>query len=309
MRALRYRAMSAAPIRFRRAVVIANPIAGRGRGERFANEVGDMLRRAGVACDVHTTRKRGDAKSFAADLAPDVDLVISIGGDGTLSEVLTGLRRHDVIIGLLPLGTANVLSLDLGLPRDVAGFERMLAAGHVQRVDTALVNGSMLSFLVCGIGFDAAVVRALEARRTGPITRFDWVRAAVAALKSWDAPRLSVEVDGKAIDGEFGQVLVSNIVHYGGYDVLSPDRRLDDGLFEVYAFPGTSRTRLLRHGLRAALGRFPGGGVAMQRARSVKVRSDRLAPVQIDGDFRGETPFELVVGSQPFRILVPSSPA
>jgi YegS/Rv2252/BmrU family lipid kinase len=301
--------MSTAPIRFRHAVVIANPIAGRGRGERFANELSGMLRRVGVACDVRLTTKRGDASSFAANVAPDVDLVISIGGDGTLSEVLTGLRRHDVTIGLLPLGTANVLSLDLGLPHDVAGFERMLAAGHVRRVDTAVVNGSMLSFLVCGIGFDASVVRALEARRKGPITRVDWARAAVAALSSWDAPRLSVEVDGRAIDGEFGQVLVSNIVHYGGYDVLSTDRRLDDGLFEVYAFPGTSRARLLGHAVRGTFGRFPTSAVPMRRARQVIVRSDRPAPVQIDGDFRGETPFELVVGSQPFRILVPSSPA
>ncbi len=301
--------MSAAPIHFRHAVVIANPIAGRGRGERLAREAGDMLRRVGLVCDVLTTTKRGDAVHFAAAIAADVDLVISIGGDGTLSEVLSGLRRHDVTIGLLPLGTANVLSLDLGLPRDVAGFERMLLAGNMQSVDTAVVNGSMLSFLVCGIGFDASVVRALEARRRGPITRVDWARAAFTALGSWDAPHLSVEVDGVAIDGEFGQVLVSNIVHYAGFDVLSPDRRLDDGLFEVYAFPGTSRARLLRHAVRATFGRFPNGNVRVHRARSVTVRSDRPAPVQIDGDFRGETPFELVVGSQPFRILVPSAPA
>jgi diacylglycerol kinase family enzyme len=184
----------------------------------------------------------------------------------------------------------------------------MLRGGRVQRVDTALVNGTMLSFLVSGIGFDASVVRALERRRRGPITRVDWARAGIAALAAWEPMRLSVEVDGTPLAGEFGQVLVSNIVHYGGYDVLSADRLLDDGQFEVYAFPGTSRTRLLGHAVRATFGRFPAGEVKMKRARRVVVRSDRPAPVQIDGDFRGETPFELVVGSQPFRILVPSAP-
>jgi diacylglycerol kinase (ATP) len=301
--------MTTAPIPFRHALVIVNPIAGRGRGEGYAREIGETLRKRSIACEVKPTTKRGDATEFAAAAAPDVDLVVSIGGDGTLSEVLHGLRGRDVPIALFPLGTANVLALDLGLPRSVAEFERMLHEGTVQRVDTAIVNGTLISFLVCGIGFDAAVVRALEARRRGPITRIDWARAAISAMASWNAPRLSLEIDGRAVEGTFGQVLVSNIVHYGGFDVLGRDRKLDDGAFEVYAFPGTSRTRLLGHAVRATFGRFPSGAVPMRRAQRVVVRSDKAAPVQIDGDFRGETPFELVVGSQPFHILVPSAHA
>jgi YegS/Rv2252/BmrU family lipid kinase len=298
--------MSVGPIPFRNALVIANPIAGRGRGEQFARDVAAMLARDGVACEVRTTAKRGDATAFAASLSPLADLVVSIGGDGTLSEILSGLKRHDVTIGLLPLGTANVLSLDLHLPRDVDGFERVLAGGRVQAVDTALVNGSRLSFLVCGVGFDAAVVRALEARRKGPITRLDWVRAGFDAYAGWKSRRLTVEIDGQPLEGEFGHVLVSNIVHYAGLAVLDADRKLDDGLFEVYTFPGRSRTRIAGYLVRGALGRFPAGSVRMRRARRVVVRSDQPAPFQVDGDFGGETPFELAVGTQPFRILVPS---
>jgi YegS/Rv2252/BmrU family lipid kinase len=301
--------MSDAPIPFRRALVVANPIAGRGLGEHRARELEARLRRSGVACDVSTTSKRGDATASVAGMDADVDLVVSIGGDGTLSEVVTGLRGREVPVGLLPLGTANVLSLDLGLPRDVAGFVRMLASPRVQRVDTAVVNGKLLSFLVCGIGFDAAVVRALEHRRRGPITRFTWVRAGLAAFASWEPVPLTVEIDGRRLDGEFGHVLVSNIVHFAGYDVLDRERRLDDGLFEVYTFPGTSRASIVAQILRGALGRFPSGDVKLWRASHVFVRSERPVPVQIDGDAGGQTPFELVVGSKPFRILVPSLPA
>lgn len=292
-------------IPYRRVLVIANPIAGRGRGEKNARELASALSRANVACDLQFPTARGDGRARAERLAPDVELVVVIGGDGTLTEVLAGLPRRDVLVAVLPMGTANVLALDLRLPRDVAGFEALLTRARIQLLDTALVNGSMLSFLVSGVGFDAAVVRALEERRTGPITRLDWVLAGVRAFKAWDSPRLRVEIDGVGVPGEFGQVLVSNIVHYAGYDVLDPGRVFDDGQFEVYMFKGHSRTALLGHMMRGATGRFPSRRVTMRRARRVSVRGDRPAPFQIDGDFRGEIPFELAVGSHPFRLLVP----
>ncbi len=289
----------------RKTLVIANPIAGRGRGERMARELGASLARAGFEVDLHLTRARNDGRQRVERLERDVDLVIAVGGDGTLSEVLHGLPRHDLDVAVLPMGTANVLGLDLSLPRDVSGFVDMLKAGRTQRIDTALVNGRFVSFLVCGVGFDALVVRELEKRRRGPITRIAWTLAACRALAAWRDPRLSVEADGARVEGEFGLVLVSNIVHYGGYDVLRRDRVFDDGLFEVYTFPARSRLGLLRHALRGVFGRFPSDQVRCRRARRVVVRAPEPVPFQVDGDLRGETPFELVVGAEPFRLLVP----
>jgi diacylglycerol kinase family enzyme len=191
------------------------------------------------------------------------------------------------------------------LPRDVAGFLKLLASGRAQRVDTASVNGDMISFLVTGVGFDAAVVRAMEQRRKGPITKLAWVRAGFSAFFTWSAPALEVEVDGQRVPGDIGQVLISNIVHYAGFDVLAPDRVLDDGLFEVYTFEGRSKASFLAHALRGALSRFPSGSVSMRRGKHIVVRSNVPAPFHIDGDYRGETPLDMTVGSNPFRILVP----
>lgn len=289
----------------RRVLVIANPIAGRGSARERAEALARELDTAGLACELHFTRARGDATTRAAAVEADVDVVVSVGGDGTLCEVLTGLPRRDLDVAVLPMGTANVLSLDLALPRDPTGVARLVRTGRVQRLDTALVNGTLLSFLVSGVGFDAAVVHELDRRRKGPITKLDWCAAAWHAFRTWDGPRLDVEVDGQRIEGEWGQVLVSNIVHYGGFPVLDPTRALDDGRFEVYLFPGRTRRRVVGHLVRGMLRRFPSGPVSMRRARRVVVRADRPAPVQIDGDARGSTPFDLVVGSHPFRLLVP----
>jgi len=295
----------ASNVRHRRALVIANPVAGRGRGQAAARELVATLERESVSCELFFTDARGAATRRAQELEAEVDLVVSVGGDGTFSEVLAGLPRRDVDVAVFPMGTANVMALDLTLPHDVQQFAAMLMKRKVQFLDTGIVNGTRLTFLVCGIGFDAAVVAELEKRRRGPITKLAWFVAGLRALLAWRAPQLEVEIDGTRVGGECGLVLVSNIVHYAGYDVLEPNRRLDDGLFEVYLFQGGSRTSLVLHGIRGLFGRYPSRRVLLRHARRVVVRAPSPVPFQVDGDLVGETPFEFVVDSHPFRLLVP----
>jgi diacylglycerol kinase (ATP) len=296
------------PRPFRRALVLANPIAGSGRARRASEELATGLEGIGIEVELHFTRERGDARERAQKLARDVDLVVSVGGDGTLGEVLaglSGLSGRDVPVAILAAGTANVMSLDLGLPRRVAGLLEVIALGRTVPVDTARVNGERLSFLVTGVGFDAMAVHELESRRRGPITRASYVAAGLRVLRRYAPPSLEVELDGRQMPGRFAQVLVSNVVHYGGFRVLSSDRRLDDGLFEVYLFPKGSRASLAGYALRALLRGLPGGACTRLRARRVRIVSEAPVPCQVDGDAFGETPVEIAVHPVQSRLVVP----
>jgi YegS/Rv2252/BmrU family lipid kinase len=290
--------------RFRRALVVANPIAGRGRGAGAARDVVEGLRRRGVASELHLTRARGDGVARVRELGGGVDLVVAVGGDGTLREVLEGLPDPAIAVGLVPVGTANALSLDLGLPRDPARALDVMLAGTVTRLDVGWINGR-LTFLVSGIGLDAMTVRALEERRRGPIRRASYVVPLLRAVARYRPPRLHVEIDGHPRAGEFGLVLISNVVHYAGLLCLSRARRLDDGRFEVFLFRDATRRRLAAAALRALVSELSGTSCEVQPAQRVRVTSETPVPFHVDGDYGGVTPVDFRVSERQYRLLTP----
>lgn len=293
-------------VRYRNALVVANPIAGRGKGEHAATELAEALRNAGIAVELYMTKARDDARVKVRCANPDTDLIVAVGGDGTIGEVMSGLMSDEIHLGILPMGTSNLLGMDLKLPRDVDSLLEVLLAGRTQAIDLCEVNGHT-SFLCTGIGLDAATVRALEKRRKGPISKLSYAAPLLDCLWNFKAPRLKVEIDGKAVDGEYGLVVACNTIHYAGYLKLDRNRRLDDGLYEVYLFRSGSGLAMLTYAIRGLLGWLPGGSCTMVRAKSLRVTSDAPVPYQVDGDYRGETPVELIVTDRQVQLLVPQS--
>lgn len=289
---------------FERALVVGNPIAGRGKGANVAREIAEGLRQMGVPTELFLTSARGDARAHLRSAGTEPDLVVSVGGDGTLSEVFSGLMNPETPVGVVPMGTANCLGHELGLPRDVHRALEVFRAHNVRAIDVARVNDH-ISFLVTGVGLDGISVREVERRRTGPISKVHYARAVLGSLVAYRPPRLSVVLDGKPLPDTFGQVLISNTRNYGGFLNLAPDTRLDDGLYEVYLFPTGTRRELLVAAVRGVVGHLPAGPVTMRRARLVEVTSDEPVPFQVDGDYRGETPVQLEVSSTQYHLVVP----
>lgn len=297
--------MSPAP-ELRRAVrvrLIANPIAGRGRGARAALALEQELARRGARVELALTQGPGQASELAAE-AGGMDLVAVVGGDGTLSEVLKGLPHASLPVGLLPCGTGNVLAGALRLPRDPGRAAEAFLAGRIQELDVARV-GARLSHLVVGIGFDARAVQEVEAHRRGPITKAVYVGALLRAFRHHRPVPLRVWLDGAAQPEAAGMVWVANTPKYAGVLRVARDTRLDDGLWEVYLFPSGSLGELLRAAVRGLFASLPGGPIRMQRARAVRIEADEPVPYQVDGDSGGVTPVAVELLPERYRLLVP----
>jgi len=286
-----------------------------------------VQRRLAIGNDVEVveTNRRGHATRFAHDAARrGIDVVIGYGGDGTLNEVATGIAGSDTALGVLPGGSTNVFARTLGLPNDpVVAADRLalgIAADDVRRIGLGRVNGRFFCFHT-GIGYDAAVVKAVE--RHASLKR--WLGHPLfisAAVSTWargydrHTPhfRLSTDGDRNIDDGYFSIVLNTNPYTYLGNRPLdlSPAATLDNP-FVVVTFR-TMRVLPILRGLGAAL---RGGGVResahvieWRDVHHMVVEHEQPFPYQLDGDYLGDVnrlEFDFVPDA--VRLVFPGSPA
>lgn len=289
--------------------IIANPVSGKGRGIRRAREVAELLQSRGCAAHLVETRQAGDARRLAAE-GGDCSAVVAVGGDGTVNEVLNGLPAGPAI-GMIPSGTANVLAKELGLPRSAEGLTRVLADGREIRWDLAVdrVSGRKV-LLFASAGYDAHVVHVFHAARKGAIRMWQYILWGLKSIVDFEAPRITVELDGRTVATDASWVQVSNVAAYGGPLVFTPRARPDDGRFEVMVLRGGGRRDVVRMFWRAIVGWALGidlclGGLSFHGASRVRLSSHERVPVQVDGDPGGHLPVDLELLPGGARVLAP----
>ena len=286
-----------------RALVIVNPIAGRASGPRFVAELERGLGRHGISTETVVTRKPGDARAAALRAAAH-DVVVAVGGDGTVNEILNGL---DVArpIAVYPVGTGNVLAKEVGSPRRLSRFCEMLGAGRVKELDLASVNGRLFVSMA-GVGFDATVAAAMAARRKGGIRLSTYIVPLLRCFATYAFPPVEVRIDDAEPIRAEGFVLVSNVRTYGGPFVVTPQAVHDDGLFDVCVLPRGSRLRCLR-AMFAFFIRCQRrlSGARYYRGRRVAVTSDERVDYQVDGDHAGCLPATFEILNRKQAVVVP----
>jgi diacylglycerol kinase (ATP) len=293
--------------------IIVNPVSGRGKALRLAEEVTALLRGQGCEVDLCPTQKGGDARSFAAG-GRGFAALAATGGDGTVNEVLNGLPADQTpALAMLPSGTANVFAKELRLPRDAAGLAGMLREGREIPWDLGVERvGGRKFLLFASAGYDAHVVHLFHAARTGPIRMWQYVYWGLKSILGYDAPSIRVELDGTLAEPDAAWVLISNVAAYGGPLVFTPDAKPDNQTFEVMIQRGRRRRDVLRMFMSAITRRLTGAklpqkGVTWHKARQVRLTSadGRPVPVQVDGDPGGHLPGEYEVVPGGIRVLAP----
>lgn len=293
-----------------RVALIVNPHAGRFRPRDALPEVRECLEAAGCDVTLLETARRGDAEAFARGLRPgEVDRVLVAGGDGTLNEVANGLESP-LPVGLIPLGTVNVLARELGIPVDdpIAAC-RLFQEGRVRPIDLGWCSGRRF-VLMAGIGFDAEAVREVSPSVKDLIGAPAYVISGLKALIQMPRPiRYRLDFPGKRKRARGMMLVIANARSYAGFLEIAPAAAIDDGWLDLCLFRERSKWEFLRR-VALALLRRPifDSRVAWYRAREVRVETRPAAAVQLDGDYFGTTPVEVRVLPAAFRVVCPEQP-
>jgi len=285
--------------------VIVNPISGRGMRRRFLHDLEFHLRTRGYPVEITPTTHAGHARELAASMPDDATAVVSIGGDGTHREVLSGLIGRPVPVCVVPAGTENILARTFHLTGRLEEVLSLIQRGRRAELDIGMA-GDRPFVMFSGIGFDAAVAEEVHRKRRGPIWRHTYCVPIVRLWWRYPFPPLEVLVDGRSIVSDAGFVLVANTPRYADSVRAAARAVADDGLLDVVAFRTRTRWELLFYFLRAKLRNHLGDPrVVYAQGSRICVRSNGTAvPVQADGDPILTTPVTYTIRPRAVRILV-----
>ena len=270
-------------------IIVFNPVAGRRRAHLLWRVL-DVLSANGVRLELAETCRAGHAETLAREAANrGAKLVVAAGGDGTIAEVANGLMGTDARLGVIPLGTANVLANELDLPFSTKAVAAALAFGRTTTLWPGIassVTGDRLFVQMLGVGFDAHVVKRVTFQMKKNMGKGAYVAGSLAEMARYRFPPIHLRVDGQ--DTQAASVIVSKGRLYGGRFRLAADAVPGKPGFSVMLFDRSGPWSAMMYGAALPLnllGQAP--GVRSIRADRVDFIGNQPVPAQTDGDPAG----------------------
>ncbi|MFC2008023.1 diacylglycerol/lipid kinase family protein [Chloroflexota bacterium] len=289
--------------------VIVNPAAGAGKTARKWPQIMEHLISIGFRFEHDLTESPGHAIELAREAAEKgYEQVVSVGGDGTINEIVNGLYHAgsigEVTLGIIEMGTGGDYVRTAGVPRTYEAACKCLVNTGKRVVDVGVIeykkNSRMETRLFvnfAGFGFDAEIARRTTQQFKSMGSKSSYLAGLLTTLLFYDNKEISLVVDGEVIEEKICTVVMNNGRYGGGGMLTAPEADLCDGLLDVLIIGDLSKADLLRSLPRIYKGtHLTHPKVTMKKAKEIEIRSALPLPLQADGELIGEVPAR-------FRIL------
>lgn len=292
----------------KRARIIYNPTSGR---EIFKKELAYVLARfeeAGYETSAHATTGEGDATRAAKHAVERYfDLVIIAGGDGTINEAIRGIapQEYRPQVGIIPAGTTNDFARALSIPRDIKKAVDIIIDQHnVKALDIGKVNEHYF-VNIAGGGDLTELTYDVPSKLKSAIGQLAYYIKGIEMLPSLKPVSTVIEYDEHVYEGDIMLFLVANTNSVGGFEKLAPDALIDDGYFDLLILKKTNLAEFLRIASLGIRGQhIENDHIIYTQAKRIKVTPKQKMLLNVDGEFGGELPGELMNLQQHIDFLV-----
>lgn len=293
----------------KRALVLANPKARRAAAEKA--RLSPALEKRGITVLETSETDPSRFGELVGRLGEHVDLIVAAGGDGTLLVVAAALAGKPLPLGVVPLGTANNLARNLGIPLELEAAADVIAAGKLREIDLGSVNGKPF-LTVAGLGLRTQIHRFVPRetkRRWGPLAYAYYWSKLLPRVRPFSA---IVRCDGKETRVRSLQITVCNGRYYGARMTIAQDATLDDGRLHLLSTLIDGAGKALRLLPELWTGRYRWeNGTRLVSGSEIEVVTSRPMRIDTDGEMATSTPATFRVLPRALRVYTPGgqSPA
>lgn len=272
----------------KRLMLIVNPNAGRKRGKRLAPRVIEWLRKSGFTCRMFITKKRGDGTRFAQRNGGEYDVVVCMGGDGTLNEVINGILKggHDVSLGYIPTGSTNDFARSMNISKDPKTAVNDIIKGHTVKLDMGKYCDRYFSY-VASFGLFTKTSYSTPQALKNVLGRVSYFINGAGEVFSLRPEHITVDADGKKFEGEYLFGAISNSKSIGGL-VKYKDNMVNfsDGKLEMMLIKKPDSIAALCKLAQDVLHQnFRSPYISFCRAKQFKIKSGTDFDWTLDGEF------------------------
>jgi YegS/Rv2252/BmrU family lipid kinase len=285
---------------------IVNPFAGIGKKQNFQHKLDQHLNKGLFDYQLEYTTAPNHAKQISAQaVKDDYDIIVAVGGDGSVNEIASQLIGTNKLLGIIPAGSGNGLATHLGYSRNITNAIKSLNTAKPIKIDSCNLNDKQF-FNVAGVGFDAWIAyKTKENKIRGFI---GYLISAIRETLAYKMKTFTINLDGKIIERQCLSVEVANATMFGYNMKIAPLAKLDDGLFDVVIINKAHKLRYL-----LSLFRFPIGNihksslVEYYTAKKVDISCEEEFAVHIDGEgFLSSHSLKFYLNNLSLKVLVPT---
>lgn len=293
---------------YNRALFIYNQTAGQADTEKALAAVLPVISVHVKQLEVIQTEREGETTELCRKWGEKADLIIILGGDGTVHEAINGVAELDKrpVLGILPGGTCNDFSRMLSMPQNLAKAAKSLMEGKTQLLDIGKVNNHyFLNFW--GVGLVAATSTNIDDTQKKVIGKLSYFLSALKTVQMTEPFRYTLRGDDHELEGEAVMILVMNGRYIGTNSIPFPNMKVDDGLFDVLIVKDSSFGAFIEVFNLEELPpneKEAQGNLQHFQTSSLSVKTTPVLAADTDGEIYSETPAELTVLHKHIEMIV-----